>query len=437
MTYASAQADHTRAVKFLWDHRNVLIGAFLTNTDAIKDELDGFDSVTASRMLAVLRANRDTQARFRDVAQQVLDVAHVRIAEEIGSPQLVGGAIADPEEFFRDWRNFQAGVTSGSDVGEAVPGRAVTYAADPAAADGVRYLRTTVDERGQKIESGIHNETVKARVVNTVGSGAGGGGVVSELIGEDGGVDALDYRRGSGRQGVTVTQINPDNPGLARNPALLVTGIAIADAAAITGANIGQWDFSAQSGAPTLEVKLNTWLNKTYGVRMVGNATTGRLTQPMVLANVGQYQAPLPFVVVHYDGTWTGTITLRYGGATHAVTNAAFSGAGIYVIAAPRDSLLYPINYTEPVPALAVDVANTNTGVLIIHQIDIAEGVEYQNVRYYSLPHTAFPVLGIEKTWGDSVNFAGKRQDMLAWAYEEAPFAYLNTVGDIAWADPS
>jgi hypothetical protein len=439
MSYADAQADFNRVTLMLWNLRNYFIGTYKTNSEAVKDNLDDYSVAGAGIITQSVRSQRQGYLQLQGQARTMLTQAATRVAEEISSPTLNQGTITDFEQFFRDWRAHMLAESSGGDNGETTPARAVTYAGDVAGGDGVQYVRLTVDELGQKIESGIHNEAVTAEVTGTQITGQNMGAVLSELYGEDGGEDNLDYRRGSGRQGITLPQVSPQQPGLARNNALLVSGIPITNDQAVTDANLNQWTLTNVAGTPLVRVRTtNLWRGKTYGIAVGGDATTLRVGQPMAGGNGDRYAPVLPFVVFRYDGTWQGTIKLTMGGESVEVGHAALGSAGFKYVMLPRDGKLYRVSHDAVNPRLEVEIATTSaTGELVLQMIDAAESVVYQNIHYWSLPHDALPTQGVKRVWEDSVSFAGKRQDLIAWAYEEAPWAYLNTTGDIAWADPS
>ncbi len=435
MTYAEAWNNVKRVLTKGKNLRANFRGQYLTDSNAIKDNPDQYPVGAIASLLTKLQQQRERYALLRGELRAELLDAFTDIAREIGSGTLIGGRITDEAQFFEDWRKYMADTAD-----ERVAVREVTFASAPAAGDYGVLKRLTVDHRGQTIEAGYHNQTKTFEVTQVGLNGAGDGQGVGQIYGEDAGEDALDYQGGSGgkngpRSLLEIRQISDLSVGRGRNSQLFVSG-ATTDGTAVTQNTLGSWTLENISGTPTVVVRATgngaVWRRKTYGIAVKGNATTWKISQDLIGLDGNLFAPKCPGVVLYYDGVWTGTLTLGWGQYTEAITESAFSGgAGFYLVTPTMDEKLYPINLSSSRPKLSVQIATTHaSGELVLHLVDIADAALHENIPYWWFAQAdAEATAGVTATFADTNDFTGDNQDLIAWAFEEAPYAYLNTAG--------
>lgn len=442
MSFAGAFTNWIRVIK-LWEEelKNAISATenFVTNSDDIRNNLTEYtQQATVQALIDGVLNRRGNHSVMQAQARTMLIASAIDLAEEINSGSLVDGAIIDEAQFFEDLSEHMENVTD-----ERVTFRAVALAADPADSDTGLFRRLTVDHRNQVIESGFHNQTKTFRITANGASGAGQGQAIGELFGTDGGEDSLDYQKGSGRGERSVSDFratNERNPGKIRNSQLFVSG-ATTDGTPVTAATLGSWTLTDVLGTPTKVVRATgsaaVWRSKEFGIAVSGQTTTWKFAQDLINITDDPLTPLLPMVVVFFDSTWTGTITIEHGGSTQAFTEASLS-AGFNFLFMDRDSDLYPVNFATGSEVFSVQIATTSAaGELVFQMVDTTEGVLYENHWFFQYSSTNEPTVWAEVQWADTNTFAGVIQDTLAWAFEEEPFAYLPTVGTNLIADPA
>lgn len=388
------------------------------------------DQVYRQNIVNALAARRSGQIGLDEQCGAILDQGLAAYMQAINSPAVNAGVITDRARACFDLR---ASLVSAE---EYVASLGDSLASDPSPADGLVPRRLSVDHLGQPIQGGVR-ETVTLEVLQTAITGAGVRMVQGVLYGQDGADDALDRAGGTARGvDIALTAYNENKRGAVIGSTFPLSGApsngdAIPTDQSVLGA---PWVQTNVAGSPTVVVRTtNPWRSKTNGVAVSSNSTTRKFEQPLVIP-AGADGAPNAYtpidwiVVVYYDGTWTGTITVTWGSKSQAYTNASFSGAGFYYLLPDLDKDLYPVNFTTTDPKFSVQVATTSaSGEIVLHYADMQRLTARQGHYYGLWSHTNDPAEGRKKTWADSRTFSGALARAFWLAYGGAPYAYLPT----------
>ncbi len=449
MTYAQATAIET-----LWQdfYYTALTAARTEFTTEGKNWSDGLAVAGPAAKEAV---NKFVNARKvyngTTLRQQCKDAYYTTVAPymatQISSRTLVDGRIVDREQFWRDRRHFMddVGEATGGSTDQKVPGRAVTVASDPAASATGQFFRLSVDEYSQKIESGKKNQTVKAKIVGTGASGAGAHRSIARIAGgaasDD--LEAVDYRKGRGEQFAIIMEAVNE----VYNPTALISNMNLYGNASETHGDtvsvITNFTLTNVSGSPSVTVDTtNKWRSKRFGIRVSGSNTSwkAQYTNGISVSQDKRYTPYLIMVPMLMETGWAGDITIVWGGKSQAFTEADLSAGNWAYLTIDRDADLYPAIFDVDDATISITIAtdNGNTKYVTLGGLYICEGKRYEGFWYFHFSHTADSVLSSTVSWADTCDFAGKRQDLIAWMHEDDEgrhWAYLPTTGTNSLAD--
>lgn len=446
MAYSDATAIETKW-QDLWYTRLTAYRA--ENTTEGKTYLDGIEAAGANAKISAARtvaAQLDRLSR-RECRESYYSEVAPYMATQILSKTLVDGKIIDRARFFQDRRDFMddTGESTGGSTDQKVPGRSVTFAADPAASATGQFFRLTTDHRGQKIESGKKNQTVVAKIIGTGASGAGAHRSIAEIVGGTASQDheAVDYRLGSGRKNL----LKMEAVNEVYNPTALISNMNLYGNAsethgdtvsAITGVTL-----TNVSGSPSVTVDTtNKWRSKRFGIRVSGSNTSWKAAYTAGIS-VSQDKRYTPFLIMVpmlMETGWAGDITITWGGKSQGFTEADLSAGNWAYLKIDRDSDLFPAIFDVDDATISITIAtdNGNTKYVTLGGLYVCEGQRHEGVWYFHFSHTADSVLDSTVSWADTCDFAGKRQDLIAWMHEDDDgrhWAYLCTSGTNTLAD--
>lgn len=446
MAYSDATAIETKW-QDLWYTRLTAMRAEYTTEG--KTYLDGIEAagVKAKQSAgATVNAWLDQWTRAKCRESYYAEVAPYMCTQILSRALGQDGRIAR-EQYWRDRRDFMAdtGESTGGSTDQKVPGRAVTFAADPAAGATGQFFRLTSDHRGQKIESGKKNHTVKAKIVGTGASGAGAHRSIAEIVGGAASDDhePVDYRKGSGdKNKLKIEAVNE-----VYNPTALISNMNLygnasanhGDAvSAITG-----FTLTNVSGSPSVTVDTtNKWRSKRFSIRVSGASTSWKAAWTSGIS-VSQDKRYTPFMIMVpmlMEAGWAGDITITWGGKSQAYTEADLSAGAWAYLKIDRDSDLFPAIFDTDDATVSITIATdaANTKYVTLGGLYVCEGQRHEGVWYFHFSHTADSVLDSTVSWADTCDFAGKRQDLIAWMHEDDEgrhWAYLCTTGTNTLAD--
>lgn len=396
---------------------------FTPNT---KRQLEAALDTRRRSQLGALRASG--RAAFLPIA--------VEIAKVIDSPNVDGDVIQSLTGFFEDWRDFQTDVAD-----ERVAVRAITFGPEPAASTAGIYFRLTVEHReGDPIESGRHNQTKTISILRKSGAFQ----ATVEIEGTDGPVDLLDYQAGSAKQagfGGTletdmVSRGNPDLGGLVTN-AMLIGNSDTADNAVVTV--ITGWTLTKTASPAVLIDRTNVFQlgnsTSSFSISLSGNDGEFKIVQNVPAQALADRLAPLlPVVALRLTASWTGTITVTWGGVSQVFTQADLTLNDWVLIAPDRDLDLYPFNFDTASPQYTLNIVNgaaIGADELIIGAFFIVQMVRHQGVWYAVLMDDVEPDLQDSVTFVDANSAAGPIQDTLGFTFDDelSGVGFLKTTG--------
>jgi hypothetical protein len=395
-------------------------------------------NATVGRYLGRLLRSECRESYYNEVAPYM--------ASQILSRALDAGKIVNRELLWRDRRDYMddKGEYSAGSTDQKVPGRAVTYAADPSPATTGQFFRLTTDHRSQKIESGKHNQTITAKIIGTGASNAGAHRSIAEIKGGAASDDneVVDYRKGSGdKNKLTLEAVNE-----VYNPTALITNMNLygnTETHGDTVSVITGFTLTNVSGSPTVTVDTtNVWRSKRFCIRVAGASTSWKAQYTSGIS-IGQDKRYTPYCImvpIFMQAGWAGDITIVWGGKSQAYTEADLSGGAWAYLKIDRDSDLFPLNFDADDATVSITIATdaANANYVVLGGIYVAEGKRHEGVWYFHFSHTADSVLDSTVSWADSCDFAGKRQDLIAWMHEDDEgrnYAYLCTTGTNTLAD--
>ena len=417
-----------------------------TRGDTVINGLTGFEKTSKDQMTRVVNNAATRLARIIAEGEQLFTRWRIEYGRFVNSRGIgEDGGILNDFVLQRDINDDLQNVQS-----NRVVDRGTTFAPDPADDANFAYLRRlTVDHQSNKLNAGKRNQTTSVRARNTAAGTAGQGRVTLEIFGQAGGENQLDYQKGSGASNVVgLDLINERNEGIIPNARLTVQNDTTNGAAVSQASNplVGNWVISNQSGVPVVVVRTtNLWRSKTFGISVSGNATTFRLTIPLLNVYQSAFDPILPAMVTFWDGTWSGTITIDWGSNTQVFTSAAVfvAGAGFYGIFPDRDSDLYAANWDEDSAALQGDIATTSvTGELVLQFFGVLTvrnnqgGRRHQALPYFAMSAANDPGTDDVKTYADTNAFTGRIEDMFALCNNEAEWAFFSNVNGVLITDP-
>lgn len=431
MSWDDTIQDLGEALRAIVDARDNAIHATKAQLSALSTSADTLDPVERQPLENAIASMMNTLRAIRENGQQLVTPILSRLGREIEFPGVTPGGFSDAVGLFRAIREEMTTRT------DAVPSRGIVVASDPADGDHGSVRRLTVDEQGQDIESGRHNETVTL----TINSKPSSGRVSGILSGEDGPKDNLDYLAGSGPNTVPLTAISENQTGIIQNP----TWRGNADTtngAAVTAIN--NWTLSDAVGSPSMQISTaNTWRTLPYVHSFGGTGTTKRIEAPMSIVT-GQLEprsALALCVPVRMATGWEGSIKIEWGSQDYTVVHGDLSAGNWVNVIIPLDENVYAENFDEDGAVIAVEVA-TGAGAST-NRVQVA-GIFGQLVTmheewgYVWFLGDADPALNDTVTWADTVVPAGLYNDGLGFLYDDSNWgAYLNTTGATPVTEPS
>lgn len=436
MAYADDTGLFVNAIKFIEEELKNAISATentLTNAGTVLDDLATLNVNDRDLITRALLLRRADQARLKQVGRSLLIPALVGIGRTINSPEVTGSSIRNLRRFFRDWRVYQD-VTAD----EKITARAVTYAAEPSATANGVIRRCTVDERGQKIESGRHDSGVTVEVTEKPTHWTANGSI---YMAAEGPVDALDYTAASNRS-AAISAINEVNTGGLVTNSNLTGNADTSDNAAVTA--LTGWTLTNVSGTPTPTIEktaARVFRSNSYSISVTGSSTSWKISQNMPNAVFADPYRPILMGVPFYlEAGWSGDITLGWGSKTQAFTEADLT-AGDWVWLFPdRDKDIYPNQFDQDDPEWSVTIATdaATPEEITIGGVYAAAPVRYEDVYYWMFSDQAVPTINTKFTMADSNSNAGIIADMLGFIFDDDGVgAYLMTSGTNTLADPS
>lgn len=426
MAYADDTASFVKAIKVVKDDLTSA-ATFQTNATALQNDLDTLSTNGVAQVASALRDRRAQHAALQAAGRAIVEPTLVQIAKTINSAAVSGDQIIDRARFWRDWRTYQNGAAD-----EKVTARAVTYAAEPAAAATGILRRVTVgiEGTGDTIEAGRHGKTVTGRIVSKNGWQS----TIRLSNEDDGPIDVLDYTAAS-EKSVTIDACNEVNPGGGITNATLRANTAT-NGAAIT--SYADWTLTNTS---TLTVITSTvWRSLTYCSKTLGASTSMVITQrlPQIVTS-DRYKPWLPFTPIYMEAAWTGDITIAWGSKSQAFTEADLSAGAWVQVMVDRDADLYPVNFSQAAEAWTLTLSHdaAMTKYLICGGFYAAPATYFEQVPYFHISHSSEPALNATLTFADTSTAAGVIQDRLSFLWgDEDEGAYLMMAGTNTLADP-
>lgn len=434
MAYADDTGLVVNVVKFIEEELKNAISATentLTNQATVLNDLNTLNANDRDLMTRAMLLRRQDQARLKQVGRALLIPALVGVGRTINSPEVTGSSIRDLRRFFRDWRVYQD-VTAD----EKITARAVTYAAEPSATANGVIRRCTVDERGQKIESGRHDSGVTVEITQKPSHWTCNGSI---YMAAEGPVDGLDYTAASNRS-ASISAINEVNTGGLVTNSNLTGNADTSDNAAVTA--ITGWTLSNESGTPTPKIEKTAgkiFRSNSYGISVSTSSTTWKIKQNMPSAVFADPYVPVLMGVPFYMNTgWTGNITLGWGSKTQVFTAADLT-AGDWVWLFPdRDADIYPNQFDQDDPEWSVQIESTSANEIVIGGVYAAAPVRYEDVYYWMFSDQAVATINTKFTMADSNSNAGIIADILGFVFDDEQVgAYLMTSGTNTLSDPA
>lgn len=436
MAYADDTGLVVNVIKFIEEELKNAISATentLSNQATVLNDLSTLNVNDRDLISRAMLLRRADQARLQQLGRSLLLPALVGVGRTINSPEVNGSSIRNLRRFFRDWRVYQD-VTAD----EKITARAVTYASEPSATANGVIRRCTVDERGQKIESGRHDSGVTVEITGKPTTWQATGSI---YMAAEGPVDKLDYTAASNKR-ATINAINEVNTGGLVNNSNLTGNASVADNAAVTA--LTDWTLTNVSGSPTPTIEktaARVFRSNSYSISVTGNSTSWKISQNMPSAVFADPYAPILMGVPFYlESGWSGDITLGWGSKTQAFTEADLT-AGDWVWLFPdRDADIYPNQFDQDDPEWSVTIATdaATPEEITIGGVYASQGVRYEDVYYWMFSDQAIATSNVKFTMADSNSNAGIIADMLGFIFDdEGVGAYLMTTGTNTLADPS
>ena len=450
-TYAQLKTTLINIAGYVYFNLQNVIGAgsdtWATRGDTLIDNLAGLSKSTKDGITSDVNGATDRLAAIIAEGEDLFTRWRIEYGIFINSRGIgEGGGINNSFQLQRDINDDLKNTQSKKTVA-----RGITFASDPADDAAFAYLRRlTVDHESNVLEAGKRNQTITVRSRNTAAGSAGEGRVTLEIVGQAGGENELDYKKGSGTTDTAALDlINERNSGVTPNAKLDVQNLfANGDAVdPVTNPLVGNWVMSDEVGTPTVVVRTtNLWRSKIYGLAVSGQTTTWKITQAIQNAYNSAFDPVLPANVVYWDGTWAGTIKLDWGSKSQTFTSAAVftAGAGFYLISPDLDADLYATNWDEASAQLAVETATTSATGELVHQFfglltvrNRQGGARHQGLPYFAMSAASDPGVDDSKTYVDTNAFTGIIADMYALCNEEQEWAYFSNVSGTNITDPS
>jgi hypothetical protein len=434
MTYADAQAlFFTELVGFA----RVLLNPDATE-QAIDEVLTGLAAygsspgqVLANLIEGTAVAHRGEYPARKALARAVLALGMANMLTAIGSRYVDGGQLTDPVGGFFDLREQMDA------DGDYITDRGNSPAADPAPGSGILVERLTVDHLGQEIGGGIHSETVTGEVILNTLVGAGQGRAQMLLTGEAGPEDELDYRHKGTAQNANVTLdfVGDTNPGDVPNSVFAVSGNP-SHGATVSSTNLASWTQSDLTGTPiTTFTTTSPWRNRPGGINISGNGTAKRYQQTLILGNGANPYRPISLLAtIRPSGTFTGAVAITVGSVTRTFVHGDLTLSAFNYLRLLLNENRYPVNFDNGASVIRIDITIT-TGSVDLFYFDAQNMTARQGYWYAAWNHTADPVAQATVTWADTCSYDGVTADVLAVAWDQAPFAYLPTSGSNLIAD--
>lgn len=431
MAYADDTASFVKAIKVVKDDI-ASSTTFQTNATALQNDLDTLSSGGVASVAAALTARRDAHAALQAQGRAFVEPTLVQIGKTINSSAVNGDRIIDRAQFWRDWRYYQE-VTAD----EKVTSRAVTYAAEPAAAATGILRRLTKGPNGtnETIEAGRHAKTVTGTIE---AKPAAFRSVIRLSNLDDGPIDALDYLAASPRT-VDIYACNENDPGSGVDNATLRAN------SGTNGASITSYSNWTLTNTTTLTVLTSiVWrslANVTKTIGITGSVKTMTVTQKVPTAVLTDpYKPWLPMTPLYMEASWAGDITITWGSKSQAFTEADLSAGAWVQLMVDRDADLYPVNFDQAACAWTLAIAHDDVATpkyVLCGGFYAAEGVKFENVWYFHLSHSSEPALKATLAFADTSTAAGIIQDRLSFLWGDSDEgAYLQTGGTNTLADP-
>lgn len=327
--------------------------AGLQRKQAIEAELDVLASGDAgkNRILNAIEADRAAYRAATSRWQDKMDTVLGYWGSQLSTPSAyVRGSLpvaGRRRELLRDIRAHMAANSI------SVAQRKATLAAEPAAADNGILDRLTVDENGDTISAGLHNQTLDAVVVEKASQYAS----TIEIKARNQGNDIFDLQGPAGSLLIQAVNSVYSGDGLVSNPNLnqgLSSNANAADLSADTAH--GAWTLT-KTGSPThvwdtsIKYQGNTGSHKLYG-----NNTARKWSQPLVIRRAHRRLPRNYMVAIYVTGTPVARATVVWGSKSQ-VHNLS---AGWNYLRLDRDKDLYPVNFEQSAAVLSVEVALTS-----------------------------------------------------------------------------
>lgn len=347
------------------------IATSITNAAAVVNDMTELTAARKAEVAAVYSRLRATQAGIIEAARRASAPYLAKFAEYIGSPYYNGGRVTNPKLFARDLQAYYVANT------KYVAGRAVTYGNNPADSSSGLFRRLTVDKHGEKIENGRHNQTVRARIINTEAGGGGTGRWNAQIFGEGIADDYLVAADQAGGGSIIMPNAGPENTGTLVNSNGELSGNADTDDGdAIT--DIDDWTIT-NTGSPTFTVDTtNKWRGQSYGLALGGASTGVLLEQP--IENLRNDDGGIPIgvmVPVYMNGaSWAGDIVLKLGDQSDAYTEADLTNGQWTPLFMTFDENLYGLNW---------ETTDAKFGLDLDTDAAIAAGQEIVIGGYYAI----------------------------------------------------
>jgi len=437
MAYSDDTGLFVKVIKYIEEELKNAVSATentQTNADSILGDMTTLKVQGQNSITQVLNQRNADQAKIKNIGRTLLIAAFVGIGRTIDSPQITGSTVNDIALFFRDWRVYQDVIAD-----EKVTARAVFYAAEPSPTANGTIVRCTVDERGQKIESGRHDSGVTVEVTSKPSTFNATYGIYQAA---EGPADGLDYQAASNTK-VTYAAISRTTPGgLVSNPTL-VGNADTADDAAVTVIN--NWTLTNVSGTPTPKIektaaKIFRAQNDTdFAISVSATGTTWKIAQNMPSEVLSDPYAPVAFAVPFYMNTgWTGNITLGWGSKTQIFTASDLTANDWVWLIIDRDADMFPNQFDQDDPEWSVQIESTSANEVVMGGVFAAKPVKFGGVYYWVFSDQAIATLNTKFTMADTNSNAGIIQDTLGFVFDDDDEgAYLMTTGTNTLSDPA
>lgn len=404
--------------------------AWLTEYDALKGNSPG---LTGDEYLEVHRALSLSRVALQDWNNRAAEGLRVWLRYVMG---VIGRPALGDQAMMDDLVRFMAA------NGHYVAAREVTYGANPADNVVGIHRRFTVNQYGEKIESGMHAfpTGIAIRVRDSEASGVSGIQVVYE---GEGGQNASSLRITGVDFSIERELVGPRNGGLATNPLLngneaTTDGADITDGTAATG-GIRGWN-QTRTGSPTVKCRPgDAFGEQTYGVGIGGASATFQITQGYA---AWRMQGGLPvatMIPAKQDGAaWEGDITWEMGGVASVWDETDLSN-GVYVpLITDLDEGGYAENFDDEDDlaslTIAMDAFSDGGEEVILGGIYVAQAFQLQPGGEYHVcwERGVEPGIGDEVRYGaDSQTDAGDIQECFMRAFPLGPS--LPITGSTQW----